>query len=165
MGEEIDLTEPKDKETTICDENREKYHQTEATCPFQQYPMRVHFGGYGEGIATRQALQGTYRAPYNVSNETKQFIQHCEFIPIQIPPTTLKHSLQYYKQSWAKMKEKTGCSGRHFGHYKAGMRNDFTSYLHYVMAEIPFWTGYSPTRWRQATNLMILKTPNLNRNS
>ena len=28
---------------------------------------------------------------------------------------------------------------------------------HYYMAEIPFRSGYSPQRWRQATNVMILK--------
>ena len=28
---------------------------------------------------------------------------------------------------------------------------------HYYLAEIPFRSGYSPYRWRNATNVMILK--------
>ena len=30
-------------EYAICQENRNKYHQTEATCPLKQHPLKEHF--------------------------------------------------------------------------------------------------------------------------
>ena len=56
-----------------------------------------------------------------------------------------------------KMKEKTSSRDVHFGHYKAAAEDNNIMHLHYLIAEIPFHTGYSPTRWKSATNVMILK--------
>ena len=55
------------------------------------------------------------------------------------------------------MDERTSSRELHFGHFKAATRNRPNILLHYALAEIPFRTGYSPRRWRKATNLMILK--------
>ena len=57
------------------------------------------------------------------------------------------------------MKEKTSSHGSlHFGHYKAGIKNNAILMAHYVLAELPFRTGYSMKRWQQATNVMLLKS-------
>ena len=55
------------------------------------------------------------------------------------------------------MDERTASRELHFGHFKAATKSRPNTLLHYTMAEIPFRSGYSPTRWRKATNLMILK--------
>ena len=49
----------------------------------------------------------------------------------------------------------------HFGHFIASTQHDYNLLVHYIMAEIPFRTGFSPTRWKQATNVMILKKAGL----
>ena len=69
----------------------------------------------------------------------------------------LKRSVAEYRQSWNVMKEKTSSRELHFGHFKAGMQHDLLSIVHWILAEIPFRTGYSPRRWQHATDVMILK--------
>jgi hypothetical protein len=59
------------------------------------------------------------------------------------------------------MKEKTASRQLHLGHFKAGLGNPDISNFHYLMAEIPLHTGYSPERWQNATNVMILKKAGL----
>ena len=67
-----------------------------------------------------------------------------------------------FRESWTKMKEKTSSHGNlHFGHYKAACKHDKNILVHYIMAEIPFRTGFSPARWQEATNVMILKKAGL----
>ena len=55
------------------------------------------------------------------------------------------------------MKEKTGTHDLHFGHFIASCQHQHNLLVHYIMAEIPFRTGFSPSRWHEATNVMILK--------
>ena len=55
------------------------------------------------------------------------------------------------------MNERTGTRDIHFGHFKAAMKSDLNLLLHYVLAEIPMRSGYTPIRWKQASDLMILK--------
>jgi exonuclease III len=158
-GKRTDITEKEKMEKCIINENRDKYHQTENTCPFLQYPMRVHFGEYGEGPASDQVLNGTYTLPPQTTPETKEYIKQCQLK--DIPQTSLPRTFGEYKRSWVKMRENTGTNGHHFGHYKAGMRNDLVAMVHFALAEIPFRTGYSPSRWKECTNLMILKKAGL----
>ena len=55
------------------------------------------------------------------------------------------------------MKERTSSRGPHFGHYIAATKNDLITIVHWALAEIPFRTGYTPNRWKEATDVMILK--------
>lgn len=59
------------------------------------------------------------------------------------------------------MDECTTSLDLHFGHYKAGCRDNLISLVHYTMSEIPLRSGYSPSRWEQATDVMILKKAGL----
>jgi hypothetical protein len=141
-GKKVDITEKENMEKYIIEENRYKYHQTEDTCPFLQYPMRSHFGDFGEGPAAESVLNGQYTPPFGISPETAEFIKQCKHK--DIPDSKLNRSFEYYRQSWRKMRENTGTNGHHFGHYKAGMRNDMTVMVHFIMAETPFRSGYPP---------------------
>lgn len=55
------------------------------------------------------------------------------------------------------MEEDTGTGRIHFGHFKAATSHQTNLLLHYAPAEIPFRSSYTPKRWKEATNLMILK--------
>ena len=59
------------------------------------------------------------------------------------------------------MKEKTSSRNLHFGHFKACCQQELLSGVNYIMAEVPFQSGYSPMRWNNATDVMILKKAGL----
>ena len=62
-----------------------------------------------------------------------------------------------FKQSWRTRKEKTCTYREHIGQFKAIMRNDFFSWMFFQCSEIPESSGYSPNRYRECTDLMVLK--------
>ena len=70
---------------------------------------------------------------------------------------TLNRSVEEFKASWNKMNEITGTRDIHFRHFEAAMKSDLNLLLHYAPAEIPMRSGYTPIRWKQASDLMILK--------
>ena len=142
----------------IKDANQEKFHQCEATCSFLKEPLLSDFGRYGEGIATNQVYEGTYNIPAGVDDYTADFIKVCSNGITQPKPLPSFRSPSTFISSWNKMKETTNSNGDlHFGHFKAGMAHENISLVHYLMAEIPYRTGYSPKRWKSATDVMILK--------
>ena len=144
-------------EKEIIRENKSKYHQTEDTCPFMQDPLMNHFGEYGQGPATEQLLEGTYITPQGISEQTRDYLELCRLPQGEFFINPLTRSFDYFNHSWKKMREKTASRELHFGHFKSATYNENIMNIHYMMAEIPFRTGYSPVRWRKATNVMILK--------
>ena len=59
------------------------------------------------------------------------------------------------------MKERTASRALHFGHFKACCKNELATMVNYILAEVPFRSSYSPLRWRNATDVMILKKSGL----
>ena len=155
-GEKIQLTDPQEMDEAICSENRNKYHQTEHTCPFHHEPLRSQFGPLGEGVSTDEVMQGTYVPHPEVTPETAEFLAACRQDPT-VPPATLQRSAAEFTESWKKAREDTGTGSIHFGHFKAATEFKSNILLHYAMAEIPFRSGYTPHRWLHATNVMIQK--------
>ncbi len=161
-GRTEDITSKKEIERAIIKENEKKYHQCETTCPFLSKTMKKDFGEYGEGKATQQVLEGKYICKNNNNPLTQTFIDCCKKDnEIRVEKDAFTRTPQKFKQSWKKMKEKTSSHDLHFGHFKAACKNTKNILLHYVMAELPFITGYSPSRWKTATNVMILKKSGL----
>ena len=76
-GNRKQITDPLEIEKAICAENRKKYHQSEATCPFLQEPLATHFGPFGDGPKTQEVLDGTYTAPSELDAPTLDFLQAC----------------------------------------------------------------------------------------
>ena len=155
------ITNKKEMETAIIHENRKKYHQTENSCPFHVNPLRQDFGDFGEGPGSNAVAKGEYKIPKGIDEFTAAYITVCTQDPSieEGAKSLFSRTQQEYEQSWSKMKEKTSSRELHFGHFKAGIQNNSISNIHYIMAEIPLRTGYSPERWQKATNVMILKKP------
>ena len=151
------ITDKKEMETAIINENKHKYHQTETTCPFMHHPLKQHFGKIGEGPKTEDALSGSYTPPEGLSPQTQEYIKLCTLPKDKLFLNPLTRSLDYYTDSWKKMKERTASRDLHFGHFKSATLNETIMNVHYTLSEIPFRSGYSPKRWREATNVMILK--------
>ena len=154
------INEKKQLEHAIIKENKAKYHQTEGTCPFFKPPLKKDFGHLGKGPKTQAVLEGTYQPNFDLSPQTKDFIKLCCLPKGELVKNPLTRSLDYFNESWKKMREQTASRDIHFGHYKAATETPNIMQFHYQLAEIPFRTGYSPQRWKKATNVMILKKEN-----
>ena len=63
------------------------------------------------------------------------------------------------QQGWKQQKEHTssGISGQHFGIMKAVMGNQLLADVHSSMANIPFATGFTPSRWKKGVDVFIEK--------
>ena len=150
----VELTDQEGMIKAIVNENRKKFHQSETSCPFLNFPLLHEFGPYGTTKNIEKVLSGTYVCPENTDEFTKLFIQTCKAKEVK---TQLERTPAYYKNSWKKMKEKTGTHDIHFGHFIASCQHQHNLLVHYILAEIPFRSGFAPSRWKVATNVMILK--------
>ena len=160
-GSRTDLVKKEEMEQAIIEENINKFHQSENTCPFLQPPLVHDFGFHGEGAETNNVAKGTYNIPPNIDQYTTSFLEVCEqnTSTKEEGDAPLTRDFQTYKKGWQLMREQTSSNGDiHFGHYKAAIEKPSLAAVHYLLAEIPFRTGYSPNRWSQATSLMILKS-------
>ena len=161
-GQKEEISKKEELEREIISSNIKKYHQTENSCPFFNEPLYSDFGRFGEGPETKNLCQGKYKIPEGVDEYTADFLKECvnNYNNHKNEADLTRHPAQY-RQSWKKMKEKTSSNGLHFGHYMAATRSDLITIGHWALADIPFKTGYSPQRWRNATDVMILKKAGL----
>jgi hypothetical protein len=60
---------------------------------------------------------------------------------------------------WSKAMEKTSSSvsGRHFGHYIAGMKSEHITYLHALIATLVTRRGIVLDRWSKGLSVMLKK--------
>ena len=100
------VTEKEQLESAIISENKYKYHQTEKSCPFMMHPLKKHFGELGKGPKTDKALQGNYIPNSNLSPQTQRYIELCRLPRDELIINPLTRSLDYFTQSWTKMKER-----------------------------------------------------------
>ena len=156
------ISEKRAMETAIINENKDKYHQTEETCPFMDDPLLTHFGEMGLGEYTELVLKGEYTPPDAESEQTKTFLKLCKVPSDELIINPMTRSLDYFSNSWKAMKERTASRTVHFGHFRAAVESDEIMRCHYALAEIPFRSGYSPKRWQKANNVMILKKEGVN---
>ena len=145
-------------ERAIINENIKKFHQSEATCPFLDGQLRQDMGEFGETEAVEKVLKGMYNCPDTKNNLTPLFLNQCKQ---QSPEIKMIRTPDQYKRSWKMMKERTSSHDLHFRHFKAACEHKEHLFVHYIMAEIPFCTGFCPTCWKKATNVMILKKAGL----
>ena len=155
-GTEEEITERKDLEQAIMQENESKYHQIDDSCPLTKGQLLRDIGWYGEGPKVDDILKGTYVPPEGTDAETREFLKEIgrDGVP-QVP----KQSIQEFRSSWNVSREKTASGGIHFGHFMACARNDNLNWINFAMAEIPEISGYAPIRYKKVVDLMLLKEP------
>jgi hypothetical protein len=145
-------------EAGCIEENIRRFTQTNHTPSLQQ--QQIELLGWTGNTAISQALLSGHVEP-NLHPDirklahqltTPQTIQHSQPIPIYI-------SSAEYIQSWKHCRELTssGKSNLLFGHFKASCKNTNLMEVDRILAEIPFRTGYSLSRWQWAIDVMIPK--------
>ena len=112
-------------------------------------PLKTEFGFYGETIHTDEVIQEQRYDSSHLNKYVRDFLQVCATTE-RDEATKLTRSPDEFRDSWNKMSEKTSSHGKlHFGHYKAGVKNTSVLMTHYILAEIPFRSGYSLKRWKK----------------
>ncbi|GFH50742.1 hypothetical protein CTEN210_07218 [Chaetoceros tenuissimus] len=159
QGNIREYTAKEDVERLIIHENERKYHQTEGGTEFLQREFLEKLGKYGEGPEVDNVLDGSFEFPPDTSEAMKDFIRYCKRVDNLPAPdlNNVRGSFLAYIKAWKIRKEKTNSANQHMGHYKAGIQNDYVCSVLYMRSEIPVVSGYSPKRWRECIDLMILK--------
>ena len=132
--------------------------------PLRTAPLVNIIGYTGDTIAGEQITEGTFETPSCVDKYTKLFLQclkkgdNVKDGEIQFKPT-----LQHFVHEWSKRRERTSSSvsGRHFGHYKCIQHHkERIQRMFLTMAVIPYRSGFSPKRWEEAVDILIMKKDN-----
>ena len=112
----------------------------------------------GECGEIERILNRTYTYPKTNNDLTPLFIKTCKQ---QCDVNPMTRTPEQFKQSWKQVKERISSHDIHFGHFQDACKHKENMHVHYIMAEVPFQTGFSPSRWQNTTNVMILKRAGL----
>ena len=145
-------------EEYIIKENESKFHQTEGWCPLLEGQLRDDLGPMGDGPKAQEVLAGTYTPPQGTSEATVLWLKSLKVVDPE-QRKWISTSFKDFQQGWKKVKERTSSGELHFGHFKAGSNTPKVGWVHYTMAMLPMHLGFSPSRWQQGTDVMLLKAP------
>ena len=144
-------------------EGRRRFTQSSDT-PFLQAPLLDEIGQLATTQQAREILIGTYldqRPPQatSIDEMTQKFIRELRRDPNlpDLPSGFL--TAQAHRLGWQRMRSSTSSSphGPGFIDYIAGCYHDVIAEFDATMSTIPFVTGYSPSAWSRATDVMIPK--------
>jgi hypothetical protein len=149
-------------EQKLMEENKMRFNQA-ATSPFLCEPLVSLVGKWGEGNGVTQILEGklNQRVTDQLDDYTKLLLKYM-VKPNNYQPLTVENSLEEFIKGWTHTREHTasGRSTLHFGHFISACKHSQLSTLEQTMAEFPLRVGYSPKRWQQGIEVMLLKRQN-----
>jgi hypothetical protein len=160
-GKQVVTYDTQTMEQQLIEENRRRFNRA-AGSPFLVHPLVTWVGKFGENTGVEKILDADL-----VSLETS--IDHYSLKVLQEMkrPDSFQHkevetSYESFINTWSKVKEHTasGKSMLHFGHFMAGCTHTQIGRIECAMANFPLRTGYSPTRWQQGIEVMLLKQKN-----
>ena len=106
-------------------------------------------------------LDGTFVYPPWFDKPTREIFQECAVIRQRVPKdsVTLTITAEEWSGHWRKANESTSSSisGRHFGHYKAGLQNQYIAYIHALQSTLVVKLGIVPERWANGLSVMLQK--------
>jgi hypothetical protein len=146
----------------LIEENQIRFNQA-AESPFLQDPLVKFVGKMGEAQGVRRILDGNLdtESMEGVERYTRLIIKQMEKPP-NFSPARLDEDINTFVNGWRKAREQTasGRSQLHFGHFIAACCHFKLKHIEYEQAQFPLKTGYSPVRWQQGIEVMLLKQPN-----
>jgi len=162
--EERITTEIIEIEQALCIQNKEKFTSVYSSL-FLQKPLLEQNGQTATTIQTQKNLQSTFKAPKNIDNTTKFFIQQFknpENISVQVTNNSLC-SIETATSYWRKKRERTNSSmtQRHIGTYRA-LKYDNLLVLKMInnISNYAFNIGTPLNRQTKDLDVSLLKKPN-----
>ena len=159
-GTWAEMTSPHDIVDACMQENARRFRQANNT-PFMTPPLSDTIGHLGIGVEADKILRGEFVPPPGTDLYAAKLIRHLRMDArvAQAPPMSTIITTDDHCEGWHHVQERTssGPTGVHFGHFKAGTTRPLVADFDATMANIPFATGYSPTRWRHGTDVELVK--------
>ena len=138
--------------------------QTILPCQGSSNVLRLTQGLFGYNSVTpiaKAILQGTCQYPPDFDEATKEILQECALIRIRVPKNSVTTTItpEDWTNHWRRAREETSSStsGRHFGHYKAGLQSQYVSYLQALQATLVVKRGIVLERWSNGLSVMLEK--------
>jgi hypothetical protein len=145
-------------ERQLIEENKRRFNQA-AESPFLVQPLVSWVGKFGETVGVDKILDADLgNLETTIDQYSFKVLQE-----MKRPAPFLHHkvdmSFKAFAKTWSKVKEHTasGKSSLHFGHFMAGCKHSQIGRIECAMANFPLRTGYSPKRWQQGIEVMLLK--------
>jgi hypothetical protein len=148
-------------EDKLLEENIRRFNQADGS-PFLIEPLVRLVGKYGEEHGVHSILDNQFQLPCReIDRYTSLLVKEMKN-PDNYCPKEIDLSLDNFVRGWHKAKEHTasGRSGLHFGHFMAACTHNELSRIEQQMANFPLKSGYSPRRWQQGIEVMLLKQAN-----
>jgi len=159
-GNQIDITDRAGLESAILRNNQEKFTQSVNT-PFYSFPLKHEFGFQGVTAATQTILAGVYDSNYPLDQYILDVFQQWEMPNSikEIRPPAMNISLESYRRFWKRANENISCfpSSLTFSTMKAGSMHEKISFIDCTLTNIPLLEGFSPSRWKNCMDVMIMK--------
>lgn len=161
-GSVQELTGKEDIEKACMEENKKKYLQANNT-PCLVQPLRQKFEEDNIQQSIKAILDGSFQVPTGSHPMAQEFFNELKRTEIKIPFKHRHITTKNFQEGWKKMKEKTsaGISGLHFSHMKACAMDPFLAEFEASLANIPYYTGFSPPQWEKGVSVMIHKKENV----
>ena len=136
--------------------------QTEDT-PFMQPPLLDHFGYLADTPYAEEVLNGTYIPPTDTDIYARELLQAMKRPPEieQAGEISLEITLQDHILGWKRQKEQVASepNGLSFAHYKCAVHDTALASIDTLLRNTPLQIGFVPERWKQITDVEILKKP------
>ncbi len=124
-GSTREYTSQENLHVAIWDNIHRKRFLLAESAPLCQQPLRGTFGYNAICQTSQDILYGTSDYPQDFDAATREILQECALIWLQISASLVTSLItkEDWENHWSKSKEETSSSvsGRHFGHYKAGL--------------------------------------------
>jgi hypothetical protein len=155
-----ELTDQSEIEAALLKELESRFNQASST-PFCSYLLLEATGRMGESEAAKSILNGKY-TPLGPKDTWSQALIPflCQTIPTRNPHFI---SVSEHIAGWKRVKERTaaGPSGITIPHFKAHSVSPILSEIDTIMANLPYFFGFSPERWQKGLDVMIPKKPGI----
>jgi hypothetical protein len=154
------VTKKEDIEAACITENIARFTQSEDTPPMTE-PLISELGYLADTDAAEAVLAGTFVPPPETDEYAKLLLAELR-MPDNVrlnPMPTPQVSPDENRQAWARQDERTSAEpeGLSFSHYKAAAQHPEVNHFDSIMRDLPYRYGFSPTRWRNITDVEILK--------
>jgi hypothetical protein len=149
-------------EEQLIEENKKRFNQAAHSLFLCSLLVNL-VGQFREAGGVQQIFEGTVGSTQTEGTDRftqlliKQMVKPSNFAPL-----VMDDDVDSFVRGWEKTREHTasGRSALHFGHFIAACSHSQLKHIKHWQASFPLSTGYSPKRWQQGIEVMLLKQPN-----